>query len=60
MYEDSRGRIEAVIRTTSINYEKYDDFLKKYIIASGKEETLSCAQIADYITHKYGVAQKIK
>lgn len=60
MYKDSKERIKEVIRTADINHEKYEEFLRKYIIASGKKEELSCAQIADYITHKYGIAQKIK
>lgn len=60
MYECSADSIRKTLEELKIDQESYDNFLKKYIIASEQKDMLSCVQIADHISRKYGVLKNEK
>ena len=58
IYECDENSIKQVLTTLEPDQQKYDEFLSNYIIASGQKGISSREQIADHISHKYGISRR--
>jgi len=58
MFEWEESSIREILHGLKIDSEKYNYFLSNYIITSGQKDVPSFVQIADHISHKYGIPKK--
>ncbi len=58
IYEATDDQIREAARSPRLDGEKYETFLSNFVVASGQKGLSSCEQIAEHISHKYGIERR--
>ncbi|MDD5063432.1 MAG: hypothetical protein PHQ35_01555 [Phycisphaerae bacterium] len=58
MFEWEESSLLEILYGLRVDSERYSDFLSNRIITSGQKGVPSFVQIADHVSHKYGISKK--
>lgn len=58
IYEATDDQTREAVGSLRFEREKYETFLSNFVVASGQKGVSSCEQIAEHISHKYGIEKR--